>query len=138
GVATTDGVTVRYTPEANYNGPDSFTYTVVDGHGGTRTATVAVTVGAVNHPPVATADAYQLDAASLSVPAAAGVLANDINREPGALTVTSFTQPAHGTVVVNPDGSFVYTPAIGYYGPDAFGYVVTDSQGGTAAASVQV
>ena len=44
---TTAGV-CTYTPAANYNGPDCFTYTVSDGHGGTATGTVSVTVTPVN------------------------------------------------------------------------------------------
>ena len=45
--------TIRYTPDANYNGSDSFTYTVSDGNGGTDTATVSVSVASDNDPPVA-------------------------------------------------------------------------------------
>ena len=58
---------------------DSFTYGITDGHGGTATATVRITVtGAVNHPPVAVADSYAADNdAVLSENAASGVLAND-------------------------------------------------------------
>ncbi|MCU0698625.1 MAG: Ig-like domain-containing protein [Myxococcaceae bacterium] len=46
------GATVRYTPNAGYNGPDSFSYTVVDPGGLTATAQVQVTVGPANDPPV--------------------------------------------------------------------------------------
>lgn len=53
GSVSTNGTTVTYTPAADYNGSDSFTYTVSDGNGGTDTATVNVTVNAVNDAPVA-------------------------------------------------------------------------------------
>ena len=49
--------TITYTPAANYNGADSFTYTIGDGNGGTATATVNVTVTGVNDGPVAVNDA---------------------------------------------------------------------------------
>ncbi len=55
-VANPDG-TITYTPALNFNGADSFTYTVSDGNGGTATATVSVTVTSVNDAPVAVNDA---------------------------------------------------------------------------------
>ena len=136
GTATTDGQTVTYMPAPNYNGPDSFSYTVSDGHGGTATATVTVSVTPVADPPVVVDDAYSLSAASLSVPAGSGLLANDIG--PGPVAVVSFTPPAHGTATVNPDGSFVYTPAVGYYGPDSFTYTATSSEGASATGTVTI
>jgi hypothetical protein len=50
GTTTVIGGGLTYTPDANYNGSDSFTYTINDGNGHTDTATVSVTVGAVNDP----------------------------------------------------------------------------------------
>src|SRR5205085_8601602 len=57
GTTSFDGLKVVYTPAANYNGADSFTYTISDGNGGTDTATVSVTVTSVNDPPDAVDDA---------------------------------------------------------------------------------
>ncbi len=57
GTAVVAGTAVIYTPALNYNGPDSFTYTVGDGNGGSATATVTVTVTGVNDGPVAVDDA---------------------------------------------------------------------------------
>src|SRR5207302_1570691 len=102
-----------YTPAANYNGADSFTYTASDGHGGSATATVSLTIAAVNDPPVATNDSYGTSRNSaLSVNAAAGVLANDTDVDGDVLTVSSFdASSVHGgTVVVNANGGFTYTP----------------------------
>src|SRR5436305_5580403 len=55
-VAINPDKTVKYTPAANYNGSDSFTYTVSDGNGGTATGTVAIKVTPVHDAPVANAD----------------------------------------------------------------------------------
>ncbi len=69
---TASGVT--YTPDPNFHGSDSFTYTVSDGHGGTDTATVAVTATAVNDAPEAKDDAVST-AEDTAAPVA--VLTND-------------------------------------------------------------
>jgi len=70
--------TVRYTPNADFTGTDSFSYTVSDGQGGTAPGTVEVTVTAVNDPPVAVNDTYSMQQdTTLAVAAASRVLAND-------------------------------------------------------------
>src|SRR5438105_11998411 len=127
-----------YTPAGNYNGADSFTYTASDGHGGSATATVSLTIAAVNDPPVATNDSYSTTRnTTLSVNAAAGVLANDTDVDGDVLTVSSFDASSvrGGTVVVNTNGGFTYTPPSGYTGADSFTYTASD---GTATASATV
>jgi VCBS repeat-containing protein len=116
-----------YTPEANYHGADSFTYQANDGTADSNVATVSLTVTPVNDAPVAQNDAYTLDQyTSLLVPAGQGVLANDTDVDGDALTALLVSGPAHGSVTLNPDGSFAYTPAPKFLGADAFTYQVTD------------
>ena len=131
-VINPDG-TIKYTPDANYNGTDSFTYTVSDGQGGTDTATVTVSVNPVNDAPVAVDDSASTNEdSSINI----DVLANDHDVDGDTLTVDSFTQPEHGTVTQNPDGTLNYAPAADYNGSDSFTYTVSDGQGGTDTATV--
>jgi subtilisin family serine protease len=95
----------------------------------------SVTVTALNSAPAATADSYTTTAGtSLSV-GAPGVLANDRDQDGDAMTAVLVTSPAHGTLVLNGDGSFRYTPAIGYSGVDSFSYKATDGKAVSAAVA---
>jgi large repetitive protein len=126
--------TIRYVPNANYNGPDTITYTISDGNGGTSTATIAVTVVPVNDPPVAVND----NATTLEdTPVTVAVLANDSDLEGNPLTVTAASAP-NGTVTINPDGSLTYTPRANFNGTDTITYTISDGQGGTATATVTI
>ena len=134
GTATTDGESVRYTPDADFAGTDTFTYTVADGSGATATATVTVTVSPVNDAPVARDDAR---ATAEDTPVTIDVLANDSDVDGDQLAITAVGTPASGTAVVT--GTTIrYTPADDFAGTDAFAYTVDDGAGATATATVTV
>lgn len=218
--------TYTYTPEADYTGPDSFSYRVTDTDGGTAVATVSIYVTPLNDAPIAVGTitdqsatdgaSFALDAAGYftdvdnaqlvfsssplpsglfidpltglisgtlgSSAAASGpytitVFASDgvgaasqsfvltvTNPSPvtsdssysiaedavltGTLTATdtdgdafTFTvvqQPAHGSLILNADGTFVYQPFADYNGPDFFTYTVTDADGASVSATVNL
>ncbi|MEI4235529.1 Ig-like domain-containing protein, partial [Roseovarius sp. D22-M7] len=125
--------TVSYTPDADFNGSDSFTYTVEDGNGGSDTATVSVTVGPVNDAPVAADDAYATAYQTALTIAAAGVLANDTDVEGDTLSAVLDSGPANGSLTLNADGSFGYTPDAGFSGSDSFTYFANDGSADAAA-----
>ncbi len=128
--------TVTYTPRGNFNGIDSFTYTVSDGRNGTSSATVTVVVIPVNDPPTAAADSYTAaEDATLAV-AAPGVLANDQDVDGDSLVAVLVTNASHGQITLGPNGSFTYVPTAGYNGPDAFTYRVSDGVATSSPATV--
>ncbi|HEX4418160.1 MAG TPA: Ig-like domain-containing protein [Kofleriaceae bacterium] len=131
--AIADAHHVTYTPAANYHGPDAFSYTIADPSGATATATVGLVINSVDDPPVAVDDAASLDE---DTAATIAVTANDSDVDGDALTVTSVTQPAHGSAAIADATHVTYTPAPNYHGGDAFTYTISDGQGGTATATV--
>ncbi|GMA91785.1 hypothetical protein GCM10025869_23140 [Homoserinibacter gongjuensis] len=116
-VIASDG-SYDYTPDNGFSGTDSVVYTVRDASGQTTTATLVITVAPVGGDDVATTPAGTV----LTV-AASGVLGNDAGT---ALAVTSHTQPGEGSVALNADGSYSYTPPAGYSGVTSFDYTATD------------
>jgi len=110
-----------YTPATGFVGNDTFTYQAVQGSGASalrsEPATVTVTVT-----PSATGDRYGTTSGQMLSVAAPGVLGNDVA---GTAPTARLQQgPANGTVALNADGSFTYTPAAGFSGTDGFRYVV--------------
>jgi subtilisin family serine protease len=134
GSTSTNGTTVTYAPPADWSGSTTFGYTIADGQGGTDSATVAVTVTAVNDPPVAVADNATTPYQTAVV---ISVLANDSDIDGGPLSVASVTSAAHGSVSTN-GTTVTYTPAAGWSGPDTFSYTASDGAGGQASATVSV
>ena len=119
----------------NYNGSDTLTVVTNDngntGSGGAKsdTDTVTINVTPINDPPVGVHDSYTAyKGATLTVAAAQGVLANDTDVDGDPLTVdaASIVSPSHGTLNLNSDGSFTYTPTAGYTGLDSFSYKAKD------------
>jgi len=137
GSVSIGGIGVIYTPATNYTGSDSFTYTIQDSGGLTATATVSVTVTAVNSPPVAVNDTLEI-VTYIGQPAQGDVyvLGNDSDPDQNPLTVTSFTNGTKGTVS-NSGGTLTYYSANGT-GMDSFTYTISDGAGGTATATVHV
>lgn len=91
--------------------------------------------------PVASADAYSTPyGTALAVPATAGVLANDFAPAGMGLTALPGQSPAHGSLTLNADGSFSYTPASGFSGTDTFTYEASDgpAQSGPATVTITV
>jgi len=126
---------IVYTPVAGYAGADSLSYEVIDGRGGRATGAVSITIlPRPNTSPTAMADSYVTRA---STPAFLAVRDNDSDTDGDPLTLVSVTAPAHGTAVIS-SGQVTYTPASGYTGPDAFDYTVSDGQGGSASARVEL
>ena len=129
---------VAYTPAANYFGNDQFTYSIADGQGGTDTATVFVTVNNVNDAPSASSDAYSMNQDTTLTVLAPGVLGNDSDIDGDSLTASAGVDVAHGTLALQSDGSFVYTPDASYAGTDSFTYTAHDASAGSLAATVTI
>ncbi|PVW16333.1 DUF7507 domain-containing protein [Marixanthomonas spongiae] len=137
--------TYTYTPATDYVGEDTFEYQVCDGGNPVAcdTATVYIEVQPVgspdNDPPVANADT---NTTKIDVPVNGNVLPNDYDPDGDPITVTGNTTPANGTVTINPDGTYTYTPNPGFTGEDTFEYTICDNGNpalcDTAVVTIQV
>ncbi len=143
GVVTITGTSVRYKPNANAFGSDTVTYTVSDGHGGTATGSIAVTITPANDPPNAVNDGVPtpinlvLGGGAQAVP----VLSNDtwLPDAPESLSIVSVTKGGHGMVAITGGGSgLTYLPTGTTAGIDVFTYTISDGHGLTDTASVQI
>lgn len=125
---------VTYTPNADFNGDDSFTFTTNDGSLTSTAATVSITVNAVNDAPVADDQAVATDANS---PVDITLTGSDVETDP--LTFVIGTPPANGTLSgVAPD--LTYTPDVNFDGADSFTFVANDGiiDGAEATVSITV
>ena len=86
-----------------------------------------------NASPVATDDAFTVDENGVLTIAATGVLANDIDSDGDMLKAILITKPGRGSVTLNNDGSFTYTPDTNFSGTDSFTYRANDA---TAASNI--
>lgn len=129
---------VTYTPNPDYNGPDSFDYTICNSFGDCSTATVTVDVLPI-------VDAFD-DSVSTDIDVQTTISwrAND-NDIPTSGTI-SVTDPSNGTVVLNNNGTprnpsdddITYMPNSGFTGTDSFDYTVCDSNGNCDTATITV
>ncbi|MCF8428181.1 MAG: tandem-95 repeat protein, partial [Bacteroidia bacterium] len=133
----TDG-SYTYTPDANYNGTDVFTYQVCDVTPDCSTATVTITINSVNDVPVAVND---VNTTNEDTPVNGTAQTNDTPSGDGGNVWTLVGVnggAAHGTVTMNPDGSYTYTPDANYNGTDVFTYQVCDVTPDCSTATVTI
>jgi VCBS repeat-containing protein len=131
------GSDVIFTPTTGYTGAASFNYTISDGHGGTSTTTVDLTINGVNHAPVAVADSVTGTANSPVVIATTTLLSNDTDPDSDPLSISSVLDATHGTVSLV-GNNVVFTPTKDYVGDASFNYTISDGHGGTSSASVSI
>lgn len=135
----------NYLMENGYAGAMGWTYTAHDGFGGLPEAgqgmralkTSASSDVTLDFPPVAGDDWYADTTGKTLTVAAPGVLANDRDPTPGqTLSASLITPVSHGTVALNSDGSFTYTPAAGWAGTDRFVYALRSGDASDTATAV--
>jgi hypothetical protein len=123
---------VTYTPSANYNGSDSFTFKANDGGLDSASVTVSITVTPVNDAPVANAQSVFT---SKDTAKAITLTGSDVDGD--VLTYAIVTGPAHGTLS-GTGATRTYTPNAGYFGSDSFTFKVNDGTVDSAAATVSI
>ena len=138
GVLSGTAPALTYTPVANFNGTDTFTFTVNDGQLTSTPATVTITITPVNDAPTAIADAYSMAQDTVLSVAAPGVLANDTDVDLNSLTATVVNGPASGSLTLNSNGSFTYTPNANFIGNDSFTYKANDGLADSMPAAVTI
>ncbi|WP_282153987.1 Ig-like domain-containing protein [Ruegeria atlantica] len=134
GIANIEDGQIRYTPNSNFNGIETLTYSVGDGNGGTATATIAVTVTPENDTPEALNDAASLDEDGTVL---IDVLANDTDPDGDVLTISNVTGASSGVAVIE-GGQIRYTPDSGFSGTDTVNYTISDGAGGVASATAAI
>lgn len=132
------GVAVTFTAAANAQegtATVSVVSTPAGGGGYANQVSIPIQLPVTNTAPTGVADDYTTAEDTPKAVAAPGVLGNDTDPQGDALTAEKVTDPAHGTVALAADGSFTYTPAADYSGPDSFTYKAKDGAGLLSAAT---
>ena len=124
-----------YTPAAAYLGSDSFTYADSDGSNTSPPATVSITI-VPNVAPDTAADYFTYTANTPLVVAAPGVLTNDVDANGDGFFASLVSGPNYGTLILNTNGGFTYTPSTNFTGLDQFVYTANDGAVGSRPTTV--
>jgi hypothetical protein len=123
-----------YTPNTDFTGKDSFTYTITDGNGGFDTATVAVMVKGHDGCSICTIAESDEAYTTVGKPVIINVLSNDTG---SGISIVDLDNPKHGTAMIVGD-SVKYTPEAGFMGTDSFWYGIKDDKGYETSALIVV
>jgi gliding motility-associated-like protein len=132
-LSVVSGNQVTYTPNANYNGPDSFVFKANDGSVDSNNATVSITVTPVNDAPVANAQSI-----TVNEDTSIGITLTGSDVDGNTLTFSVVTGPANGTLSCTNCANPTYTPNLNYNGPDSFTFKVNDGTVDSAPATVSI
>ncbi len=130
--------TFEYVHDGSNTTSDTFTYQVQDVAGDVGVATVKLKIQDLDTAPRAVADTFTTFGQLSVTTRQAGLLSNDVDDHPDSLAATVLNPPAHGSVTVNADGTFLYTPDAIFLGPDQFQYMATDAAGQTSTTTVRI
>ena len=112
-----------YTPSENFNGSDSFQFSVSDGKGSSVAANVSLTINPVNDPPTASDAMFSHDEDTLLTEI---LIATDVDED--ELTVVIVNGPVNGTISQINGLEFEFTPQADYFGTDQFTFEVNDGE----------
>ena len=129
-------VTLLVNSTLNYSGIGEVIITATDFGSLSVSDTFMVTINPENDPPLAVDDQYVI---LISTSTLLNVLANDNDPDHDPLTISGFSSPSHGSVVIDPgDTTLTYTPLTGYSGTDTFNYIISDGHGAQDTATVSL
>jgi VCBS repeat-containing protein len=129
--------TVSYTPDTGYTGNDEVQVEISDANGNSQIVTIKLDIGGAGGDPIAADDKFRVaEDGQFSIIAKYGVLANDFDETD--LSAALLSGPGNGSVTLNADGSYTYTPAPDFNGQDSFTYTVTDEDGDTDTGTVNI
>lgn len=126
-----------YIPDPGFFGTDTFTYYCADPFHQSGETTVEIMV--VNHVPFVDSDIYWAPKnQQIYLPHQYGVLVNDIDYDNDTMTVILVSTTSNGTLALNSDGSFTYTPNTNFVGTDTFTYKVSDGLEVSTTVTVEI
>ena len=126
----------EYTPDADFVGTDSFTYSITDPSGDVVSAEVVINITGVEDVPISLPDSFEVLEDTLLE--GLDVLANDKDADGDPLTIISAVSANDGKVTINEDGTLDYQSATNFNGLDEITYTIDDGNGNTATATVTI